>query len=89
MDECASSPCQHGGTCRDGVNGFECDCPRGFYDYICANEINECESSPCGAHGRCMDGVNRCVRACVSECESSPCGAHGRCMDGVNRCVRE
>ena len=30
VNECASNPCQHGGTCEDHVNGFICDCPPGF-----------------------------------------------------------
>ena len=24
IDECASAPCQNGGTCNDGVNGYTC-----------------------------------------------------------------
>lgn len=27
MDECASSPCAHGGTCINLEDGFECVCP--------------------------------------------------------------
>ena len=26
IDECASSPCQNGGTCIDEVNSFKCEC---------------------------------------------------------------
>ena len=29
IDECASSPCQNGGTCNDGVNSYSCDCVPG------------------------------------------------------------
>ena len=35
IDECASSPCQNGGTCRDLVNGFMCDCADGYEGMHC------------------------------------------------------
>lgn len=35
IDECASHPCRHGGTCRDGVNMFSCFCSPGFTGRMC------------------------------------------------------
>ena len=29
IDECASDPCAFGGTCRDDINGYECECAPG------------------------------------------------------------
>ena len=29
IDECASSPCQNGGTCIDGINSYTCNCVPG------------------------------------------------------------
>ncbi len=29
VDECASTPCQYGGTCTDLINGYQCRCPFG------------------------------------------------------------
>ena len=29
IDECASAPCQNGGTCQDGVNTYNCSCALG------------------------------------------------------------
>ena len=34
-DECASSPCQNGGTCVDGVNSYTCNCNVGYAGANC------------------------------------------------------
>ena len=34
IDECASSPCQHG-TCQDGVNMYTCICHPGYDGVHC------------------------------------------------------
>ena len=39
-DECASDPCQNGGTCEDGENGYTCTCADGW-------EGDNCETSKC------------------------------------------
>ena len=31
IDECASSPCENGGTCTDKINSFECTCVYDLY----------------------------------------------------------
>ena len=35
IDECESNPCQNGGTCLDGEDGFMCECPEGFEGQLC------------------------------------------------------
>ena len=35
VDECASHPCQHQGTCVDGINDFTCSCHPGFTGVLC------------------------------------------------------
>ena len=30
INECRSAPCQNGGTCRDLVNAYRCDCRPGY-----------------------------------------------------------
>ena len=35
IDECASGPCQNGGTCIDQVNGYQCQCVPGYTDLQC------------------------------------------------------
>lgn len=35
IDECASSPCQHGGKCIDKRGDYECDCCTGWTGKNC------------------------------------------------------
>ena len=35
IDECGSTPCQNGGSCTDGVNGYECSCVLGYTGVHC------------------------------------------------------
>ena len=35
INECASEPCENGGTCIDEVDGFECDCTAAFGGTFC------------------------------------------------------
>ena len=35
IDECASNPCENGGTCTDEVNGYTCACEAGYTDDNC------------------------------------------------------
>ena len=35
IDDCASSTCQNGGTCVDGVNSYTCNCDVGYAGKNC------------------------------------------------------
>ena len=35
IDECEPNPCEHGGTCTDGVNSYTCECADGYTGVIC------------------------------------------------------
>ena len=35
IDECASSPCQNGGTCVDDINSYSCNCDVGYEGTNC------------------------------------------------------
>ena len=35
IDDCASSPCQNGGKCIDGVASFTCQCDPGWAGDVC------------------------------------------------------
>ncbi|CAK8688751.1 unnamed protein product [Clavelina lepadiformis] len=44
INDCASNPCENGGTCIDRIQGFECQCPPGYTGDNCNN--NGVESCP-------------------------------------------
>ena len=35
IDECASGPCDNGGSCTDEVNGYTCTCAPGYNGVHC------------------------------------------------------
>ena len=35
IDECASSPCENGGTCTQGINLYNCTCQPGYIGQQC------------------------------------------------------
>lgn len=37
INECRSSPCVNGGTCKDLINGYECACVTGYGGALCEN----------------------------------------------------
>ena len=52
VDECASSPCQNGGTCVDVVNAYTCNCAPGFTGDNCETG-NLCLDPWCQFHIKC------------------------------------
>ena len=90
--ECASNPCQNGGTCLEGVGTcrYDCTCKAGYSGAQCQTNINECASTPCQNGGTCTDLVNSYSCACrsgyygsscqyVDSCISTPCQNGATC----------
>uniref|UniRef100_A0A3Q4HHJ3 Cubilin (intrinsic factor-cobalamin receptor) n=1 Tax=Neolamprologus brichardi TaxID=32507 RepID=A0A3Q4HHJ3_NEOBR len=42
INECSSNPCQNGGTCTDGVNGFTCTCTTQWTGAFCQTPQQVC-----------------------------------------------
>ncbi|XP_072045350.1 uncharacterized protein [Amphiura filiformis] len=93
---CLSSPCENGGTCNNGINGYTCQCALGFTGTVCELNIDECATGPCMNGAICQDGINTFVCQCLqgftgtlceqntNECVSHPCLNGGTCEDGIN-----
>ena len=39
IDECESTPCQNGGNCSDGIDGYRCNCIPGHTGYNCETSL--------------------------------------------------
>ncbi|VVC29041.1 Hypothetical protein CINCED_3A018849 [Cinara cedri] len=96
INECLSSPCQHGSTCIDGTNNYMCSCGKTGYEGMnCEININECETNPCFNQGVCFDNYGSYTCQCqpgfgginceidLNECISNPCQNGGHCRDQV------
>ena len=50
INECDSNPCQNGGTCTDGVNGYTCGCADGYTG-------THCETGICFIKGKVCNSI--------------------------------
>ena len=97
-DHCTPNPCQNGGSCVNGWDGYTCSCPAGFSGASCEtpDPVDPCEANPC-QHGDCADnGDSTYTCNClpgysgadcgteIDECASGPCLNGGACVDELN-----
>ena len=79
FDECSSYPCQNGGTCTDGIDGYECNCVPGHTGVFC-------QTGPpflCFNMLSTQIGINCSLD--IGECTSTPCQNNGTCVDEINQ----
>jgi hypothetical protein len=96
INNCATNPCQHGGSCSNGVGTYTCSCTAGYTGTNCASLVNTCASNPCQNGGNCtnINGVSyTCTCATgytgtncatlVDDCTPNPCQHNGTCTCGI------
>ncbi|XP_059806237.1 sushi, nidogen and EGF-like domain-containing protein 1 [Hypanus sabinus] len=64
INECSSQPCLNGGTCKDDINSFVCECQKAFAGTFCELAVNPCRLNPCGARGFCRSVNGSYVCTC-------------------------
>ena len=57
IDECASSPCQNGGSCTDEVNGYTCNCIAGYDGTDCETGNNAIFFQICNVYQHIYCGI--------------------------------
>ncbi|XP_027014541.2 coagulation factor IXb isoform X1 [Tachysurus fulvidraco] len=91
-DQCLSSPCQNGGTCKDGLSSYVCWCPISFIGKNCELDLErQCDVNNGGCMQFCeVDKVQGVVCMCADgytlgaderSCEprdNYPCGRLGK-----------
>lgn len=98
VDNCASAPCLHGGTCVAAINGFGCICPNVWSGATCQTRIipDNCASAPCMNGATCTSVGPSYFCTCVAgfsgtncqispnPCISVPCTNGGTCINSTS-----
>ncbi|XP_026710114.1 protein crumbs homolog 1 isoform X2 [Athene cunicularia] len=94
---CDINPCEHGGTCQNGLAGPTCLCSAGYTGTLCEMDFDECISEPCHNGAVCKDGVDEYSCYCVpgyqgkhcdlevNECVSDPCLNGATCLNQIGQ----
>lgn len=81
VDDCASQPCFNGGTCRDGVATFHCECPPGKIGLLCHLD-DPCASNPCQSGAICDADPAQGLYVCT--CAKGFRGVN--CQEDIDEC---
>jgi len=78
INDCASIPCFHGGTCSEpdnlfGTGEYECECPFGWHGHNCELDDDECEAPEAEMREICSP---------VATCENTDGSYSCTCNDG-------
>ncbi|KAI8506650.1 hypothetical protein Bbelb_160770 [Branchiostoma belcheri] len=69
IDECVSSPCGNGGVCLDRLNGYLCQCPRGYEGLHCETGYSDLRVSPCSTQLSSCTLLDPPVSTSVPNCD--------------------
>uniref|UniRef100_A0A8D0G7V2 Notch receptor 3 n=1 Tax=Sphenodon punctatus TaxID=8508 RepID=A0A8D0G7V2_SPHPU len=97
IDDCPGHKCMNGGTCVDGVNTYNCQCPPEWTGQFCTEDVDECQLQPNACHngGTCFNtnGGHTCVcvngwmgESCsenIDDCATAVCFNGATCHDRV------
>lgn len=90
---CFEQDCVNGGTCKNKMTNYACECPRGYEKDDCSQNIDECLLSECSNNSTCIDEIGYYTCDClngyegtyceheIDECASQPCHNGGNCTD--------
>uniref|UniRef100_A0A672JH53 Delta-like protein n=1 Tax=Salarias fasciatus TaxID=181472 RepID=A0A672JH53_SALFA len=91
--DCSTNPCHNGGTCRDLVTDFFCECKNGWKGKTCHSRESQCDEATCNNGGTCHDEGDTfqckcspgwegttCNIAKNSSCLPNPCENGGTCV---------
>jgi hypothetical protein len=65
LQECASFPCQNGGTCQDALNSFTCTCKQGYGGLLCDSLPLPCFNIDCLNGGTCLNNFEQRSWECL------------------------
>ncbi|XP_043940374.1 neurogenic locus notch homolog protein 3 isoform X2 [Protopterus annectens] len=97
VDDCPGHKCMNGGTCVDGVNTYNCQCPPEWTGQFCTEDVDECHLQPNACHngGTCFNTMGGHTCVCVNgwtgddcsenidDCATAVCFNGATCHDRV------
>ena len=82
INDCSQNPCHNGGSCRDLVSDFYCDCKNGWKGKTChSRKWGPAGTLACVGGREGSPGSHQSPRAGDSQCDEATCNNGGTCYD--------
>ncbi len=94
IEYCDPNPCQNGGSCTNGILGFNCSCKAnyfgetcmlcapGFTGVACDMNIEYCDPNPCQNGGNCTNSITGFNCSCSANYFGETCTSMVECAPG-------